>query len=709
MASPCKDILIEPLAGGLDLKSQSGSVAFGNWRLVLNMDGSKTESWCRLNGWKRYGWDQECVNNLDLHDQMVDGSGFYSAPYDYTTPERRITIGKVWSQWNGSSGYGELLDVVKTVPESTDEYCTPTTYYLGGQCRETPTLLASVSSTSGKRRLVAATKSRIYANDDSGGNWTIIADGLGGIPIAGDCDCATRRTQMAQIGNTVLFSNGIDPVMGWEIGLGATGCYYWTADFLTELQAIGISYANTIAAWNGFVFVGNVMDSGTLRSSRLYWSDYNDPYSWIPSADSLSGFHDFGLGEQIRSMKPIGGRLRIYTDKAIYDLTPSSDTTLVHNIQEVYRGTSIPKFPYAIVDTGTAHVWLGEDDVWLMGEYDRSPQRLEWIRQAGAAIYKGVSSEYLTDLPAGILDSYGPINKTKCNLASGWWNPIDQSIWFSWPTGDGECPDLTLVLWTNSQKSTLIDHGFTGATIHRPDTSPSMRDWLGSNGLCDPETIREAKEGTPCPIEFVEGSFSGLFNANETVAAGVAGDSFFGQFCNTTVADLCVACDTGERWLLVSAEDKAIKEFTTEAYSRDQLTAVEDSTFPNVGAATYEQQGYASLMQSDATNFRTQTEKMVQAVAVEFTAEDQTTAGQLYCAVGTGSQPKCLDWETSDPVDLDCLDVDSTAGTRPMEIPRFAFWSEGVNLALRIWTTGAGNAFCMNSITLKGQGISKCW
>ena len=98
MASPCKDILIEPLAGGLDLKSQSGAVAFGNWRLILNMDGSKTESWCRLNGWKRYGWDQECVNNLDLHDQMVDGSGFYSAPYDYTTPEQRAAVHTVAPQ-----------------------------------------------------------------------------------------------------------------------------------------------------------------------------------------------------------------------------------------------------------------------------------------------------------------------------------------------------------------------------------------------------------------------------------------------------------------------------------------------------------------------------------------------------------------------------------------------------------------------------------
>jgi hypothetical protein len=264
-------------------------------------------------------------------------------------------------------------------------------------------------------------------------------------------------------------------------------------------------------------------------------------------------------------------------------------------------------------------------------------------------------------------------------------------------------------MWTTTQKSTLIDHGFTAATIHRPDTSPTIRDWLGTNGLCDPETIRDTKEGVPCPIEFVEGDFTGLFNANESPADGVDPNSFFGQFCNQSVADLCVSCDTGERWLLVSADDKSIKEFTTETYAREQVTGVEDVSFPDVGTGTYEQEGYASLMQSDATNFRTQTEKMVQALAVEFTAEDQTTAGQLNCAIGTGAQPKCLDWETSDPVDLDCLDVDSTPGTRPMEVPRFAFWSQGVNLAFRLWTTGSGNAFCINSLTLKGQGISKCW
>jgi hypothetical protein len=344
-----------------------------------------------------------------------------------------------------------------------------------------------------------------------------------------------------------------------------------------------------------------------------------------------------------------------------------------------------------------------------MSEYDRSPQRVEWMRLAGAAIYKGISSEYLADLPTGILGNYGPINKSLCSLASGWWNPIDQSIWFSWPTASSTCPNLTLVLWASTQKATLIDHGITAATTHRPDTSPSLRDWLGTNGLCDPETIREAKEGVPCPIEFVEGDFDGLFNANESASDGVSGSSFFGQFCNLTVADLCESCDAGERWLLVSASDKGIKEFTDQTYSREQITSVDEVSFPAVGTATYEQGGYASLMQSDATNFRTNTEKMVQAIAVEFTAEDQTTAGQLNCAIGTGSQPKCLDWETSDPVDLDCLDVDSTAGTRPMEIPRFAFWSSGVHVAFRLWTTGSGNSFCINSLTMKGQGISKCW
>lgn len=711
MKNQLKDITLEPLGGGLDLRAKSGSLDPGNFRLILNMDGSTRESYCRLNGWRRYGYDNECTNNLDLHDQMIDGSGFYSEPYDYTTPARSTLLGRVYSQWNvaGGYGYGPLLDIVRVTPAETTEYCYPATYYLGGQCRETPTLLGSVTSSTGKRRLVAATKSRIYAGDDRGGNWTILADGLGGPTAGDDCTCSTKRFRMAQLGNTVVFSNGIDPVMAWEIGTSPSGCYYWTADFITELQGLSITNAKVVQAWNGFVFAGNVLDSGSIRQNRLYWSDYNDPYSWIPDAESLAGYHDFALGEKILSAEPLGGRMIVYTDQAIYEVIPSNSEALVFVITEIYRGPSIPKYPYSIVNSGTFHLWLGEDDIWLLSDYDRSPQKPEWLRGAGAAVFRGVSSEYLADLPAGVLSAYSPINKSRCDLASGWWNPIDGSVWFSWPTGTSTCPDLTLIVWPSTQKATLLDHGITAAAVHRPDTSPTLRDWLGQIGLCDPSTLRSDKEGEPCPVEYVPVDYNGIVNSTENFSLGVQSGSVLSNLCNLSIDDLCRACESGERWLFVSATDKCIKEFTTSSYSREQVTAVTDAEFPEVGVATYALSSYASLIQSDAINFRASTEKLLQAITVEFTAEDQTVPGQLNCAVGTGSQPACLDWETSDPVDLECLDQSSETGTRPTLPPRFAFYSQGIHLAWRIWTTGTGNSFCMSGIVMKVLGATKCW
>jgi len=708
---PCKDITIEPLAGGLDLRSESGSVDPGNYRLILNMSGDRAESWCRMNGWSRYGWDNDCVNNLDLHDQMIDGSGFYSQPYDYTSGARSNVLGTIYSLWYvaGAYGYGPLLEVSTLVPSETTEYCYPGLYYLGGQCHEAPTLLESVTSTTGKRRLVAATKSRIYAGDDKGGNWTILADGLGGPTTAEDCICSTKRFRMAQLGNTVLFTNGIDPVMAWEIGMAPSGCYYWTADFVTELQGIGVTNAKVIATWGGFVFAGNVLDSGSIRPSRLYWSDYNDPYSWVPDAESLAGYHDFGLGEKIQAMHPIGGRLLVYTDKAIYEVVQSTSTELVFAVNEMYRGPAIPKFPYAIINTGTTHVWLGDDDMWTMNDFDRSPQRVQWMRGASAAIYKGIKSEYLTDLPDGILSAYSPINKAKCDLASGWWNPLDQSLWFSWPTGSSVCPNLTLVIWTQTGKASLVDHGILAATVHRPDTSPTLRDFLGDYGLCDPSTLRSTKEGDPCPVDFTPVSYTGLVNSTENFSLGVKQGSLLSNFCNMSLDELCRACEAGERWLFVSASDKAIKEFTKANYSRQQLSTSEDVTFPAVGEATYTASSYPSLIQTDGMNFKSSTEKRVQAMSVEFTAEDQTVPGVLYAAVGAGSQPSCLDWETADGVDLECLDAPTDSQTRATKIPRYAFWVDGVNIAWRIWTNGTGNAFCLSGVTLKMQGATKCW
>lgn len=711
MKNTFKDITLEPLAGGLDLRNKSGSVVAGSFRLVLNMDGSKQESYCRINGWRRYGYDNECVNNIDLHDQMIDGSGFYSEPYDYTTPARSTLLGQVYSQWSvdGGYGYGTLLDVTRVTPAETTEYCYPQTYYLGGQCHETPTLLGSVTSTTGKRRLVAATKSRIYAGDDRGGNWTILADGLGGPTTSDDCTCSPKRFRMAQMGNTVLFSNGIDPVMAWEIGQGPTGCYYWTADFITELQGIGISSAKVVQTWNGFAFAANVLDSGTLRPYRVYWSDYNDPYAWVPDSESLAGYHDFNLGEKILAMRPMGGRLLVYTDQAIYEMVQSSSADLVFAVNEMYRGPAVPKYPYSIVNSGTFHLWLGEDDIWAMNDYDRSPQRPEWLRGAGAAIYRGVSSEYLTSLPAGILDAYSPINKSRCDIASGWWNPIDNSVWFSWPTGTSTCPDLTLIIWLSTNKATLLDHGITAAAVHRPDTAPTLRDYLGQIGLCDPTTLRGTKEGEPCPVEFVPVDYTGIVNATEDFSLGVQSGSVLSNFCNMSISDLCRACEAGERWLFVSAEDKAIKEFTADTYSREQVASATDAEFPNVGTATYAQSSYPSLLQTDALNFRVPTEKMLQAITVELTAEEQTVPSTLYCAVGTGSQPGCLSWETADPVNLDCLDQSDEAGTRPTLPPRFAFYSQGIHLAWRLWTNGTGGAFCTSGVTMKVSGATKCW
>jgi len=708
-----QDITMAPFGGGLDLRNQSGSVPPGGFRIVLNMDGSRSESYCRLNGWKRYGYDPTCDNNLDLHDQMLDGSGFYSTAYDYTTPGRTTLLGQVYSQWDTGYGYGygTLLDVTTVTAAETTEYCYPGTYQLGGQCHESPTLIGSVTSTTGKRRLVAATKSRIYGGDDKGGNWTILADGLGGPTTTDDCTCSPKRFRMAQFGNTILFTNGIDPVMAWEMGAAPSGCYHWTADFITELQGVGISSAKVVQAWSGFAFVGNVLDSGAFRPYRIYWSDYNDPYAWVPTTESLAGYHDFSLGEKVLAMHPIGGRMLVYTDAAIYEVVKSDNASLVFAVNEMYRGPAVPKYPHSIVNSGTFHMWFGEDDIWVLGDYDRSPMRPEWLRGAAAAVFRGVSSEYLADLPAGILDSYSHINKSGCDNVCGWWNAIDNSAWFSWPTGSSTCPNLSMVIWHSTQKATLIDHGITAAAVHRPDNAPRLRDYFGEIGLCDPETLRADKEGNPCPVDFVSKNppYTGLVNSTENLSLGVQPGSVLSNFCNMSIGDLCRVCESGERWLIVSAEDKAIKDFTTDTYSREQIVSSTDGVFPAAGVATYTQTSYPSMLQTDALNFRSQMEKLLQAVTVEMVSEAQTVPGQFNCAVGTGSQPACLSWETADPVSMECLDQSSESGTRPTLPPRFAFYSQGGHLAIRLWVDGTGSAFCINGLTIKISGATKCW
>lgn len=76
------DIPISPLSGRFDLRSASGNVPFGDFRVILNASMNQLGKRCRRHGWRKLGFNSpQGFNNQDLHDQLVDFQLYYTDTY----------------------------------------------------------------------------------------------------------------------------------------------------------------------------------------------------------------------------------------------------------------------------------------------------------------------------------------------------------------------------------------------------------------------------------------------------------------------------------------------------------------------------------------------------------------------------------------------------------------------------------------------------
>lgn len=366
-------------------------------------------------------------------------------------------------------------------------------------CREAITLLHSAGSDDTYRTLIAATRTAIYSSNDRTGNWRILADGLGGGFKEESCDtCSSRRFRAAQLGNYILFTNNFDPVLAWKFGDPPTGLDQWSAQYVDELLVIGISKARVITTFNGFMLVGNVELEGQHRSARVYWSDYNAPLSWIPSDLSLASYHEFGSGEKVLRMEQLGRFLMVYTDKSIYQGTFVGGDIL-------FQFNTIPTdnplvYEHSLINTGNAHIYGSHNGIYVVTSSDPRPVRYEWIHKADAAIYVGIDAATLGGFEG--LSPFGPINKEQCEQFVGGYNELTEELWFSWPTDDNACPNMSLVLNLRYSAADLVDHGFTAFVNYKPDYRPSIRDWLNSECVCPVVASDFVKEGLPIDDQY---------------------------------------------------------------------------------------------------------------------------------------------------------------------------------------------------------------
>lgn len=563
-------------------------------------------------------------------------------------------------------------------------------------CREAITHLKAAGSDESYRTLIAATKSRIYASNDYTGNWRILADGLGGAQTSeSDCNtCNARRFRSAQLGNYILFTNDFDPILSWKFGDSPTGDLLWSAQQVVDLLLIGLTKARCITEFNGFIILGDVEIEGQNKSSRIYWSDYNNPLSWLPSDQSLANYHEFGLGEKVLRVEPLGRYLMVYTDKQVYQgvFVGDSIPDLVFQFNVIPTDNPL-RYEHSLVNTGTMHLFLSDTGVYEVTSSYPRPSRTEWIHRASSAIFNGIGSDILAGF-AG-LSPFDSINQNQCDNVVGGYNSLTEEIWFSWPTGDNVCPDMSIVFNTRYQAADLFDHGFTAFTNYKPDFRPTIRDWLNDEGVCEVEEVDFVKEGLP--LDFDPGDApSYLFNPEEDPEEELHDDSWCVRLGDTTTEDLCERCASSPVFVAASAQDFTIKEFNDDTYFREMYDLEEEE---------YTEEGYATLLQSDMGKWGVTEEKTIKQVVIDYQAEEQEPPSDLYCQIAYSSQPRCTTWKAIGTRELRCL-TEKTAqqhldnNTRPDLQAKYQTLYRGNYIGYRFYLTGDGGASCFSGVTL---------
>lgn len=601
--------------------------------------------------------------------------------------------------------YGPAFNVYTPSFSYDYTYCGTYQHELNG-CREAITMIQEVVTASG-RKLLAGTMSRIYELNQSAGNWSILADGLGNSGYTGlQCTCNKVRGVTAVIGSYVIYTNNFDAPMIYLLGDEPTGCDYQAFQTMTDILALGITKAGGVVTWKGFTIFYDFTEDGERQGGAVIWSDLEDPNSFIESDTSFAGRATVAVGETILAAAPLGNWLILYTDKSIIRMTLVGGDD-VFNFERIYQGGNALKYKFSLINCGDQHIYLGESDVYAFTQFDTRPIAVAWITRASGIIFNGLTEDDA---------SYDPINRDACDLVTGGWSDEKQEAWLSWPTGDNICPDVTLRFNLKFNAADLVDHGFTAFLTFRADSRPTVGEWIEDLGICPRgSTVAQGiKDGVVCTGSQSEVANPPLYirNPTEDPDLPVHADSLCSRLAGQTIEDYCQDCAATATFIMASATDFCLKQYEDGTYYREQLGgnvyAYDDYACQG---EYYTHVGYDTVMQEGANDFRNGDEKMIKMVGIEAEPIPQSTPSQLECEVGYASTSNCFTWKTIRPLSFACQTnksaaQHSAAATRPDGTFYFPTFRRGryISTRFRISGIGGGGKFSGLSKMIKNWG-----
>lgn len=644
-----KPLQIKPLSGLMDLRSLPEEVAYGGYRWAENFTATAKDKICRRPGYQKLLTEISPYNNQDLHDQLFENTG------------------------------------------------------------QPIQLLFEAVSTSNTHRLIAATQNRIYALDDTVGNWRVLSDMLGGDLVQ---TCTERQWQAAQVEDTVVFTNGFNSPIYWTFDQPPLGANAQSVATLTDLATLNVTKVGTVYAWKGIMFLGNIVADGSRINHRILWSDFKKPLSFIPGTGSLAGFHDLGYGEDILAFKEINDSLLVYTTHGIWEIQVGDPTAEIFTFRQRFSdryGHACLTYRNTLISTGDEHIYASRDGIYVYNLYTPTPVRTEWIHRASAAIFD-------------------EINESVCNLQYAGWNPAKKEAWFSWTKVGGTCPYRTLILNTEYQFADILQQGFTAFGNYRPSNSLSIRDYLVQECVCEPDGLDIlgddfTKEGGYCtiPTETTDCNvvYDSIFTTTAKVVIGFPNTiedgtapapnpgSLYAAFGDLTLDDLCASeqasdeCNASSKFIFASASDQSIKQYGG-IYAHERTTG-------HAACGLWEYDGYDSILRSGPIDYaKASNQKFLRRFLVEVVAETQTIPSVIVPRLGFAHQPSDPNLETGCPIMWQTLPPKHLACASPKTAAQHVLDKTQPYLALE-WPVYLGGRFLYWEVKVSGTGGASCY
>lgn len=609
ITTSAKPIELEPLAGFFDHRSPADTIPFGVWRYLQNMEMTARRKLRRAPGWEKL-LTRTNYNNHDLHDQLT------------------------------------------TLTSAAE--------------RQPITFLHQAVTPAGFSKLIAGTSKRLFVLNNETGNWRVISDligdGLGTL-------CSDQGWRAAQVGYTVVFTNGLDAPIYHILDQPPLEPSDQSVTEIPDLEEIGLTMAKTVFSYKGIIIFGNVTMDGERFAHRLVWSDVDKPLSWVPHAgESAANFQDLGYGEDILEMSTMGDSLMIYTTSGIWEgiLTGGEGVFVFRKrYSDHTAGNRCLAYRRTLISTGSDHYYLGRDGIYRYNFYTDRPLREEWMHLASSVIFN--------DLSEG-----------DCHVHNAGYNAKEKSIYISWAQRGENCASQTLVLNTEYETDYVLDHGFSAYVNYNPDEVMSFRTWLLENCICTAAEIDDegngfVKEGGYCsapgaagcaPVAYIYTPHLRTVDdiqvedwtqvvAHPNSVCAVAGSMTMNQMCSGELeAD---ECNAEQLFVAASTGDYALKQIGF-AFSRERAISHDP-------CGSYVYDGYTSIMRTGPLDMKSQsTDKLLRHLLVDVDAEAAAEPSDLELRIGASYQPAdpntdlcSLRWFEQDSRVLECRSISGTA------------------------------------------------